>query len=265
MLMNKRNKNNANFQNRFSVLGVNISVTNMKNTIQTIQSWIENSEKKYICVTGVHGVMESQRDPIIKDIHNYSGLTVPDGMPLVWLGRLHGFSEMGRVYGPDLMLEVCKNFSVKEYKHFLYGGNTGIAEELRDCLIKRFPGINIIGTYTPPFRAINSNEEKHLIDQIANLKPDFFWVGLSTPKQEKFMAECLPKLNAKIMLGVGAAFDILTGRKKDAPNWMKNSGLQWLYRLYQEPQRLWKRYLYNNTLFIYKIILQFLKIFFRGK
>ncbi len=239
--------------NRFNVLGVGVNDTTIQNAITTILDWIENSEKRYICVTGVHGVMESQRDRTLLNIHNQSGLTVPDGMPLVWLGRLYGHTHIERIYGPDLMVEVCKKSIDYGYRHFFYGGNTGVADELAQFLKKRFPGLKIAGTFTPPFRPLNKNEEKELILQVANSEPHFFWVGLSTPKQERFMAEFLPKLNTRVMIGVGAAVDILSGRIKDAPDWMKNSGLQWLFRLYKEPHRLWKRYLYNNSLFILKI------------
>lgn len=251
--MNLTNQNN---HTRLNVLGVGISITNLYDAITTIFDWVEKSEKHYVCVTGVHGVMECQKDGKLRLIHNNSGLTVPDGMPLVWLSRSRGFSKIGRVYGPDLMLEVCERSVSKRYKHFLYGGNEGVAEKLRDNFNKMFPGINIVGIYTPPFRPLDKTEEASLINLVNQLSPDFFWVGLSTPKQEKFMAEYLPKLNTKVMLGVGAAFDILSGRIKDAPEWMKNNGLQWLFRLYKEPRRLWKRYLYNNSLFILKIAKQ---------
>jgi N-acetylglucosaminyldiphosphoundecaprenol N-acetyl-beta-D-mannosaminyltransferase len=244
---------------RVNVLGVGISPTHMAETVAVIQTWIDRGKRHYVCVTGVHGVMQCQEDEELRRIHHASGLTVPDGMPLVWAGRLHGFSCMGRVFGPDLMLEVCRSSVNRGYTHFLYGGDAGVAEELERSLVQRFPNLKIVGTFTPPFRPLNRGEEDQLIEQVAQAKPDIFWVGLSTPKQERFMAAYLPRLDTKVMLGVGAAFDFHTGRAKDAPGWMKKTGLQWLHRLSQEPKRLWKRYLINNPLFIYKITLQMVK------
>lgn len=163
---------------------------------------------------------------------------------------------MARVYGPNLMFEVCKISVAKGYSHFLYGGKAGVVEKLRKKLEEKFPGICILGTYSRPFRSLNKREEEELREKIGCLKPDLFWVGLSTPKQERFMAEYIKKLDTKVMLGVGAAFDIHAGRTKDAPNWIKKIGMQWLHRLYQEPTRLWRRYLYNNPVFVCKFIKQ---------
>ena len=241
---------------RVNILGVGISVTNIQNALATIEGWIDQGERHYVCVTGVHGVMECQKDEDLRPIHNASGLTVPDGMPTVWAGRLQGFECMDRVYGPDLMREVCKMSVPKGYTHFLYGGNVGVAEALRENLEERFPGIRIVGTYTPPFRLLNEQEGAELCEQVARLKPDFFWVGLSTPKQERFMAEYIHKLDTKVMLGVGAAFDVHLGFTKDAPDWIKKISMQWLHRLCQEPRRLWRRYLYNNPVFVYKFVKQ---------
>lgn len=243
---------------RIDVLGVGISTTNMNDAVDTIEGWIEKDERYYLCVTGVHGVIECQKNASLKKIHNVSGLTVPDGMPLVWIGRLNGFKSISRVYGPDLMLEVCRMSLTQGYTHFLYGGNVGVAEELRKKLEEKFPGIHIAGKYTPPFRLLNEREEEELCEQVGRLKPDLFWVGLSTPKQEHFMAEYINKLDIKVMIGVGAAFDIHAGYAKDAPIFFKKIGMQWFYRLCQEPRRLWRRYLYNNPVFIYKIVKQFL-------
>ncbi|PKN64419.1 MAG: glycosyltransferase [Deltaproteobacteria bacterium HGW-Deltaproteobacteria-15] len=230
----------------------------MSQAVDTIFDWLDKCEKHYVCVTGVHGVMESQKDGKLLFIHNASGLTVPDGVPIVWGGRMLGYRGIGRVYGPDLMLRVCKLSVRKGYRHFLYGGNTGVSAELKRTLEDRFPGIQIAGIYTPPFRPLTEAEEKQLTHMVARASPDLFWVGLSTPKQEHFMAEHIHKLDTKIMLGVGAAFDIHTGHAKDAPLWIKTIGMQWFHRLCQNPRRLWRRYLINNPLFIYKFSRQLL-------
>jgi N-acetylglucosaminyldiphosphoundecaprenol N-acetyl-beta-D-mannosaminyltransferase len=227
-----------------------MSATNMAEAVEEILGWFARREKKYVCITGVHGVMECQHDRELLPIHNDSGLTVPDGMPLVWAGWLYGFKTMDRVYGPDLMLAVCRASQPLGSSHFLYGGDRGVAELLQARLEQWIPGIRLVGTYTPPFRPLNPQEEAKLCAQVAAVKPDFFWVGLSTPKQERFMAQNLLKLDTKVMLGVGAAFDFHTGRLTDAPAWMKRAGLQWLHRLWLEPRRLWKRYLLNNPIFL---------------
>lgn len=175
---------------------------------------------------------------------------------MVWMGRAAGFRQMGRVYGPDLMVEVCRVSQTAGFRHFLFGGAPGVADELKLRLEKQFPGLQIAGCYTPPFRPLNDGEQQALEKQIRELKPDIMWVGLSTPKQEKFMSEFLPKLDVMLMAGVGAAFDFHSGRVKQAPRWVQRSGLEWLYRLGQEPRRLWRRYLRNNPLFVARVCLQ---------
>lgn len=234
---------------RVNVLGVGISVLNLGRAKAMLADALGRRQKGYVCVTGVHGVIEAQADPEFRGILNRSFLCTPDGMPMVWAGKLAGHSEMDRVYGPDLMADICEWTRSSGHTHFLYGGGDGVAELLKRKLEERFPGIRITGTYTPPFRALTDQEEQDLARRISELKPDFFWVGLSTPKQERFMARYLDRLDATIMLGVGAAFDFHAGKVPQAPRWMQRSGLEWFYRLCKEPKRLWKRYLRNNPLF----------------
>ena len=241
---------------RVNVLGVGISVLNLKTALAAIAGAVRDRRKGYIGVTGVHGVMEAQADAIFKNILNRAFLCTPDGMPMVWMGQLHGHREMDRVYGPDLMLEVCAWSESSGCKHFFYGGADGVAEELGARLMARFPKLKIVGCYTPPFRALNAAEELELQQRVHAAGPDILWVGLSTPKQEKFMAEFLPKLDATLLIGVGAAFDFHAGRTRQAPRWMQRSGLEWLFRLVCEPRRLGKRYLKNNPLFALKIAAQ---------
>ena len=243
---------------RVNILGVGVTAMDMPQAVRMATSAVSQGRKGYVCVTGVHGIMEAQKDPKFREILNHSLLTTPDGMPTVWVGRMNGFSNMRRVYGPDFMLDVCAASVEPGYTHFLYGGVEGVAEQLKAELTRKFPGLKIVGTYTPPFRPLNAEENADLQSQVAALRPDFFWVGLSTPKQERFMAEYLPKLDTRVMVGVGAAFDMHTGRATDSPDWVKSAGLQWLHRLLQEPSRLWKRYLINNPIFIYKMTSQLL-------
>jgi N-acetylglucosaminyldiphosphoundecaprenol N-acetyl-beta-D-mannosaminyltransferase len=177
-------------------------------------------------------------------------------MPMVWMGRLAGSSVMSRVYGPDLMLLVLKEGVAHGWRHFFYGGGDGVAEELRQKLEARIPGLTVVGTYTPPFRPLQPQEEEALALQVAAARPDCFWVGLSTPKQERFMAAYVSKLDTTLMFGVGAAFDFHAGRVPQAPPRLQQAGLEWAYRLFKEPKRLWKRYLKNNPLFLGRTFLQ---------
>lgn len=245
---------------RVNVLGVGVNAIDMRQALALADSALQCGRKGYICVTGVHGTMEAQKDSEFRNILNRSLLNTPDGMPMVWIGRLQGFSRMRRVFGPDFMRQMCALSVKRSYTHFLYGGAPGVAEDLERNLLRQFPGLQIVGTYTPPFRPLNQEEQEALLDQVHRVRPDIIWVGLSTPKQERFMAEFLPRLETQLMIGVGAAFDVHTGRIKDAPKWMKQTGLQWLHRLLQEPGRLWKRYLINNPRFLWNIAFQLLGV-----
>ena len=240
---------------RVNVLGVGISAISLQSAVLHCEQLLRSGSKGYVCVTGVHGIMEAQRDASLREILNRSWLCTPDGMPTVWVGRLQGHRKMGRVYGPDFMMAMCCASVPAGYRHFLYGGNPGVAEKLKDRLEEQVPGIRIVGTYTPPFRPLNAVEQEELIAVIKDSKPDIIWVGLSTPKQEIFMAQMIARLGTGLMAGVGAAFDVHAGLLKDAPNWMKNCGLQWLHRLGMEPRRLWRRYLVNTPQFLWWIAL----------
>ncbi|CAN5778183.1 WecB/TagA/CpsF family glycosyltransferase [soil metagenome] len=239
---------------RVDVLGVRVSAIDMESGIAEIGRWIATGEQHYVCVTGVHGVMESQRDEELRRIHNQSGLTTPDGMPMVWAGRWAGARWMRRVYGPDLMLALCERAAREGWSSYFYGGKDGVPERLAEQLTARFPGLRVVGTYSPPFRALSEAEDEELIERINGAAPDLLWVGLSTPKQERWMAAHVGRIQAPVMLGVGAAFDIHAGTLAQAPHWMQRSGLEWLYRLLREPRRLWRRYFYNNPRFAFSIM-----------
>lgn len=241
---------------RANVLGVGVHAIDLNTAVKAIETAISERRRGYVCVAGVHGVMEAQRDAALMGIFANATLVLPDGMPTVWMGHLQGFREMDRIFGPDLMLAVAERSTLTGNSHFLYGGQTGVAKQLRDVLLRRFPTIRILGTYTPPFRPLTRDEEKELMSTIEELSPDIIWVGMSTPKQERFMAEYMPRLKTTLMVGVGAAFDVHTGRVQDSPQWVKRSGLQWAHRLMQEPARLWKRYIINNPLFLIRAGLQ---------
>lgn len=241
---------------RANVLGVGIHALDLDQAARLVLEAVDERQKGYVCVTGVHGVTQARRDPEFRCVLEAAMLVVPDGMPTVWVGRWQGHRQMERVFGPDLMLEVCRRSVATGRTHFLYGGKPGVVEDLEYNLRHWFPGIQIVGTFTPPFRDLSISEISRLQRQFAKVSPDIVWVGLSTPKQERFMAEYLPYLDCKVMLGIGAAFDLHTGRLKDAPPWAKRAGLQWFHRLCQEPSRLWRRYLINNSAFLVNILLQ---------
>ena len=241
---------------RVNVLGVGISVLNLPSALAAIAEAVRTRRKGYICVRDAHGVMLAQKDPAFRRILNGAFLCTPDGMPMVWMGRMAGHAEMRRVYGPDLMLEVCAWSEKNACRHFFFGGVPGVAELLAQKLRAKFPRLAVAGTYTPPFRPLNAAEEKELAEMVRAAKPDILWVGLSTPKQEKFMVEFLPKLDVTLMIGVGAAFDFHAGRVRQAPRWMQRSGLEWLFRMASEPRRLGMRYLKNNPQFALKIAAQ---------
>ena len=245
---------------RVNVLGVGLSVLNLETAVAAIAEAVQTRTKGYVCVTGVHGVSEAQSDPAFRTILNRAFLCTPDGMPMVWMGKAAGFLEMDRVYGPDLMLEVFRWSQKRPVRHFFFGGAPGVAGELKASLEARFPGVQIAGCYTPPFRPLDEAEEEDLRKQVTEARVDLFWVGLSTPKQERFMANYLDKLDATVMLGVGAAFDFHAGRVPQAPKWMQRSGLEWFFRLCKEPRRLWRRYLKNNPLFVGRAFLQLTRL-----
>lgn len=239
------------------VLGISVSAVDLNSAVQLAQQWIAGGKPGYACFTGVHGVMEAQRDPELRRIMNHACLNAPDGMPMVWVGRLQGFRHMDRTFGPDFMAEMCRPRAHRGFRHFLYGGKPGVAERLKETLERRFPGVEIVGTYTPPFRPLTLQEAEELVEYVRSTRPDILWVGLSTPKQERWMAEFVDRLEVPLLAGVGAAFDYHTGAIRDSPRWMKRAGLQWLHRLMQDPMRLWRRYLRNNPAFLWRIALQF--------
>ncbi len=227
---------------RVNILGVEISSVNMAQALAIFQEWISHKSRQYVCVTPAHAVMDCYRDYSLRGVFNQSGLTTPDGMAIVWLLRLHGARHVGRVYGPDLMNEVCRISVQKGWGHFLYGGEPGVAERLKSGLEERYKGVRVVGTFSPPFRALSDEEDREVIAAINQACPDIVWVGISSPKQERWMHDHLGKLDASVMVGVGAAFDFLTGRKPQAPSWIQQMGLEWLFRLSTEPGRLWPRY-----------------------
>ena len=242
--------------NSVNILGVRVSAIAMPDALNRISEWVHRKEPHYVCVTGVHGIMESYRDADLRRIHNQAGLVTPDGMPLVWLSRWWGHRNVSRVYGPDLLLTACKAFTKKGCRHFFYGGSGGVADALASRLRDLIPDLAVAGTYCPPFRDLSQLEIEDIRSRINQSRADIVWVGISTPRQERWMASQLGRINAPVLIGVGAAFDFLAGVKRQAPPWLQRSGLEWLFRLASEPRRLWKRYLRNNPAFVALVLMQ---------
>lgn len=226
----------------FEVMGVKINAVCVADLPPLFDAWIRARHRTYVVLTGAHGVVEMQDDAELRRINNASGLTTPDGMPVVWIGRGRGFTHIEKVYAPDIMNAVFAAGVARGHRHFLYGGEEGVADALAKTLADRFPGIQVVGTYCPPHRPLTKEERDDVARRIDSACPDVVWCGLGCPKQERWMDEFRPLLEAPILIGVGAGFDFLTGRKRQAPVWIQHSGLEWLYRLVSEPRRLWKRY-----------------------
>jgi len=240
---------------RFNVLGVGVHALSLPVARDMViaAARAETGKPNYVCFCDVNSVSSAQRDPAHLNRLNRSFLTTPDGMPLVWLGKRAGHKSTSRVYGPDLVLEICRATADTELTHFFYGGGQGTADALAASLSTRFPGLKVAGTQTPPFRPLTAEEAGELEKRIIALRPSFFWVGLSTPKQEAFIAEYSRRLGTPVMLGVGAAFDFLSGRISQAPRWIQHSGFEWFWRLCAEPRRLGPRYFKNNPLFVLRV------------
>jgi N-acetylglucosaminyldiphosphoundecaprenol N-acetyl-beta-D-mannosaminyltransferase len=240
----------------FKVLGVRVNAVQIPDVVETLCQWIcERGRSRFVAVTGMHGVMEARQSAEFHQILSDADLVVPDGMPLVWVGRSCGLNLRRRVYGPELM-ETFLRETKDSYRHFFYGGGEGVADELAVTLHRKF-GIQVAGTWCPPFRPLSATEENAIAALIEETKPDVLWVGLSTPKQERWM-HSHRHLSVPVMIGVGAAFDFHTGRAVQAPVWMRENGLEWLFRLLSEPRRLWRRYIILGGKFGWNVALQLL-------
>jgi len=241
---------------RINVLGVEVSAINLAAAVETILEWITRGSREYVCLAPVHAVMECYRSLELTRIYNESGLTTPDGMPIVWLLKSKGYSGVSRVYGPDLMLALMQRSSSAGPRHYFYGGTPEVLDRLVLKLRTHSPNLQVAGCHAPPFRPLTAQEDREAVEAINAAGPDILWVGLGSPKQERWMAAHRDKIHAPVMLGVGAAFDFLSGAKPQAPHWMQRSGLEWLFRLVTEPRRLWRRYLIDSPLFVALVLAQ---------
>ena len=236
---------------RANVLGVGISRINLPSALETLRGWLLRGERGYVCIRDAHGVILCQKDEALRQIHNHAGMVTPDGMPLVWFCRKLGYREVDRGYGPDLMRAVIADETLRFRRHFLLGGAPGVAEDLAAKLAQRYPGFSPVGIYAPPAEAAKDGIDEQAIRALNAANAEIVWVGLGSPKQERWMARHFTHCSATALLGVGAAFDFLSGRKAQAPRWIQRSGCEWAFRLFSEPRRLAGRYFRTIPAFVF--------------
>jgi N-acetylglucosaminyldiphosphoundecaprenol N-acetyl-beta-D-mannosaminyltransferase len=238
------------------IVSVGISKTSYAEVVGLCREWAverrsgERSSARYICVTSVHGIIMARDDARIRQVLNEATVATPDGMPVVWALRSFGSHRQQRVYGPTLMLELCRDAAIHGHRIFLYGGRDETLPVLIQRLQEKCPGLIIAGSYSPPFRALTAEEDRQVQESIRSSDADIVFVGISTPKQEIWMREHRDCFPGSTLIGVGAAFDFHAGRTRQAPPWMQRNGLEWLFRLIVEPARLWKRYLLITPRFL---------------
>lgn len=238
-----------------NVLGVCVDAVDMEQAIAMVGARLLEGPKGYVCFLDVHGILAAMKSTAVANTFEQAAMALPDGTPTMWVGRAQGCAEMDYVTGPDFMHEIFRREEFACYSHFLYGGRPGVAEELAAMLRIQFPWARIAGTYTPPFRDLKPEEEAELVAEIGRLKPGIVWVGIGAPRQDLWMRRMLPLLDVRMMFGVGAAFDFLSGRIRPCPEWVKKAGFHWLHRLVQDPVRLWPRNMHNMA-FLWHIALQ---------
>jgi N-acetylglucosaminyldiphosphoundecaprenol N-acetyl-beta-D-mannosaminyltransferase len=239
---------------RPQVLGVPVSVLTFNEALTTIDQWIARGERNYVCTLDVHALMESHSTPDVRKIYQSAAMVTPDGMPLVWLLHRIGYRAADRICGPDLMPAVFRHSQGRGYRHFLYGSSETTLSLLQEKLGHNFPGARIVGRYSPPYRALTREEEREVDRAVNAADPDIVWVGLGAPKQDRWMAAHRPALKAPVLIGVGAAFDMLAGRVTRAPRFLQRTGCEWMFRIAQEPRRLSRRYLESNSKFAMMLI-----------
>jgi N-acetylglucosaminyldiphosphoundecaprenol N-acetyl-beta-D-mannosaminyltransferase len=235
---------------RVNILGVGITPVNLAQAVATLEQWHEEGRREYVCCTSVHGLVEAQKDPEVRSALNGAGLATEDGMPLVWWCQRAGFAQAGQVCGSDLLEAMCVRAAQRGHRHYFYGGSPRVVEQLVSRLTQRYPELIVAGFSSPPFRPLSPEEDAADLAAINEARPDFVWVGLGMPKQEKWMASHVGLIHAAALIGIGAAFDFHAGTKPRAPVWMRRSGTEWFFRLITEPRRLAHRYLVYNSIFL---------------
>ncbi len=247
-----------------TILGIPFNLINYSDVFNLIRSWRDKGEKHYICITNPHSVMLSRRDIDMRKAIGEAKLVLPDGIGIILASFLLGYKHKGRITGPTLMMKLCELGREYQYRHFFYGGGKNVVEDLVRKLSLMFPGLQISGLYSPPFRDLSEEEDNKVIEKINSTKPDIVWVGLGAPRQEKWMRDHLNKIDCTAMIGVGAAFDFHSGNVRWAPSWIRNIGLEWLWRLILDPQKMWRRNI-DSPLFLIKVFKQWLYMTFGSK
>ena len=238
-----------------NILGVNIAAIDMDWLLEFTKRTVKELSGDYICVSNVHTTVTAYEDESYRVVQNGGILAIPDGGPLSSIGRKRGAKNMRRITGPSYMGEILR-MSVKcGYKHYFYGSTQETLDGLKSVLEKNYPGLSIVGMYSPPFRSMTESEDRKIVEAINTASPDFLWIGLGAPKQEKWMAAHKGRVKG-LMVGVGAAFDYFAGNIKRAPVWMQKANLEWLYRFFQDPKRLFKRYFVTNSKFIWNAVIR---------
>jgi N-acetylglucosaminyldiphosphoundecaprenol N-acetyl-beta-D-mannosaminyltransferase len=225
------------------ILGAPVSVVSMTSVLKLFESWVANRRDRFVVIRDVHGVMQARQNEKVRAAHENCDLMTPDGVPLVWFAKMAGAKDISRVCGPDLLEAACRHGLPFGWRHYFLGGTPDIAGALTVRLESKFPRLNVVGVQCPPFRELTAQEDEQLCSDIRAAKADFVWVSYGTPKQEIWMHEHMGRCGGAVLLGVGAAFAVCSGRRSRAPMWMQEYGLEWLFRLGQEPRRIWKRYL----------------------
>lgn len=238
----------------YRILGRQVAAVQISDVVAIFRSWIQDrGPSRYVAVCNVHMVVEAERSVAFRRVMDAAALVVPDGSPLIWVGRRRGFPLARRCYGPDLFLEFAESTAANGYRHYLYGGHPGVADKVAERLQHDYPGVAIAGTFSPPFRKLTPEEDEEAVRAINASGADILWVALGCPRQENWMYEHRDRLNVPVVVGVGQAFDIYAGRVAQAPRWMREHGLEWLFRLLTNPRRLWRRYLIYNSEFLLRM------------
>ena len=237
----------------FEMFGVTLTAARFDGAVQKLLGLPKSAGRARVHFCNVHSLVTAQDEPRLREVFGSPAIVFTDGMPLVWLARHKGYDDQ-RVSGPDTMLSILDAGRAEGYRHYFYGGGPGVAEELAAAMSERLPGLQVCGTYSPPFRPLTVDEDAHVVEMINAAGPDFLWVGLGSPKQEFWLYDHRASLTVPVMLAVGAAFDFHSGRVRRAPHWMQRTGLEWLYRLASEPRRLSGRYARTNLRFVAMVL-----------
>jgi N-acetylglucosaminyldiphosphoundecaprenol N-acetyl-beta-D-mannosaminyltransferase len=247
---------------RYNFIGVDIDIITYDELFKTCHEWLQDksNRSRHIACVNVNCVVESHLNCEVKELFNKADISGADSMPFVYWIRLFTGQECDRLYAPDIILHLGKLADQRGYRLYLYGGAEGVAEEMKQFLENMFPDINIVGTYSPPFRELSPEEDEEVCEKINQSKPDFVIVGLGSPKQDKWIQDHITKIPGTIMIASGATFDFFSNRITQAPRWIQRSGFEWVFRLAQDPKRLWKRYTVYNIIFTWNFMLQILRL-----